>query len=185
MKKILLFVCLISCLWACKEAKTNNNEVPQSEEQTNLSDGSEYEKNGRYCIFREPVSISSEDGKYHVIIKMHPDLSLPSVKNESFGRTYCDNVADVCVMAGNDTLMSRQFKKDVFSDYVDNNIASRAILNRITCRGFSADGVKLEAEISVPHSDEECYVTILVNRDGTVTMKRYESEDVPTEIVES
>ena len=42
--------------------------------------------------------------------------------------------------------------------------------------------MKLEAEISVPHSDEECYVTIIVNRDGTVEMKRYEVEEVPEEI---
>ena len=157
----------MSCLWACKEAKNDtNNETPQTEEQTNLSDGSEYEKNGRYCIFRDPVSMSSDDGKYHVSIKMSPDFNLPSVKNES-------------------TILDRQFKKDMFLEYIDNDIASRAILNRVTCRGFSPDGIKLEAEISVPHSDEECYVTILVNCDGTMTMKRYESEDVPNEIVES
>ena len=183
MKRLLICLSVMLCLVACKQTKTDADATGENtQQQANISDGSEYEKNGRYCIYREPVTIDSEDGRYHVYITMTPDFKQPSVKNESFNRTYCDNKASLCITTATDTIIVKDFDKTSFSEYVDANIVSRAIFNRLTCRGFSKDAIKLEAEISVPHSDEECYVTIMVGADGSLTMKRYESEDVPEEI---
>lgn len=183
MERLLICLCVAVCLCACKETKPDTDSAStQKAEQNVMSDGGEYEKNGRYCIFRTPVSMDSEDGRFHVDITMEPDFSLPAVNNESFNRIYCDNRASLCVTSASDTVVSRQLDKMSFAEYIDSNIASRAIFNRLSCRGFEKDAVKLEAEISVPHSDEECYVTIIVNRDGTVEMKRYEVEEVPEEI---
>ncbi len=183
MKKIFIFSLLALSLVACKDNKGENTEGEEpAAEQTEMSDGAEYEKNGVYSIYREPMTADSDDNTYHVAIYITPDPSLPTVENASFNRTYADNRANVTVTADNDTILSRQFTKQSFAEYFDANINKKAILNRITCRGFSANGVKLEAEISVPHSDEECYVTITVLRDGTVTMERYTDTEVPEEI---
>lgn len=183
MKRLLLCLCAALCLCACKQTKTEaDGKTNETEQQETLSDGSEYEKNGKYCIYREPLTIDSEDGKYHVYISMTPDFTMPTVKNESFDRIYCDNKASLLITTATDTIFSSSFNKDSFKDYVDANISQRAIFNRLTCRGFTQGAIKLEAEISVPHSDEECYVTIMVDDHGGMTMKRYESEAVPEEI---
>lgn len=182
MKKLLIIGVAGLLLTACSESKKADKEAAVVAEQQQLSDGGEYEKDGRYCIYREPQTTTAEDGSLSVNITMTPDFSLPAVENESFGRTYCDNVARVCVTTETDTLLNTQYTKQSLAEWTDETIAGRAILNRLTCRGINGDGVKLEAEISVPHSDEECYVTIKVGRDGSVDISRYMAEEVPDEI---
>ena len=184
MKRLFVFLCVVVGLCACRDTKPGiDRSAPVQDKREALSDGSEYEKNGRYCIFRTPVSLDSEDGEFNVSITMLPDFSQPSVNNESFNRVYCDNKATLSITSSGDTIALKHFNKTSFLDYIDQSIAPRAVFNRLSCRGFTKDAVKLEAEISVPHSDEECYVTIVVNRDGTVSMKRFETEVVPEEIV--
>ncbi len=184
MKKFLIFMCVALGLSACHNSKSDvDKTAPTQEGQEEMSDGSEYEKDGRRCIFNSPMTLDSDDGKFHVSITMTPDFNQPSVKNENFNCLYCDNKATLCITSSGDTIALQHYNKNSFMDYVDQSIAPRAIFSRLSCRGFSNDAVKLEAEISVPHSEEECYVTIVVNRDGTISMKRYEDEEVPDEIV--
>ena len=184
MKRLLVLLCVAASLCACRNAKPEaESAAALQDQQEALSDGSEYEKNGRYCIFRDPLSIDSDDGAFHVSITMSPDFSQPAVNDEGFGRVYCDNKANLCITMSGDTIAHEQFTKTTFLDYIDQATASHAIFNRLTCRGFTKDEVKLEAEISVPHSEEQCYVTIVVNRSGAVSMKRYEAEEVPDEII--
>lgn len=183
MKKLLIISVAGLLLTACGESKKAAEETTAITEQQQLSDGGEYEKDGRYCIYREPQTATAEDGSLSVSITMTPDFSLPGVENVSFGRTYCDNVARVCVTTGADTLLNTQYTKQSLTEWADETIVGRAILNRLTCHEINGNGVKLEAEISVPHSDEECYVTIKVGRDGSVDISKYMmTEEVPEEI---
>lgn len=184
MKKLLIITLSLLALVACKDNKaTNETSSNETQTQTPLSDGDEYEKNDRHCIYREPLSLTSDDGSMAVAICLTPDFSLPPVHDKDYGLTYCDNRAEVCVTYHGDTIMNQDFTKASLSTWTDANIAPRAILNNMTFRGFNPNGLRLEAEVSVPHSDEECYVVIDVDTNGGVNIYRYEDEAVPEELV--
>lgn len=185
MKKLLIMALALSIMTACKDNKaTDTQQAETTQAETTKSDGGEYEHNGIYSIYREPVIIDSEDKTFHVEIRMSPDTLLPTVYNENFNRTYADNHATIVVVAKNDTIFSKQFTKATFAEYIDSSIAGRAILCRIAYRGATANQVNLEAEVSVPHSDEECYITMTILGDGTLQMQRYINNEVPDEVVD-
>ena len=185
MKKIVSLLLIITIISAsCKEKIDKQPQVVETTQKQTMNDGDEYKKNGRYCIYRQPITQTSDDASTMVEIKMQPDFSLPPVENESFERTYCDNCANIIVVCSGDTIFNNNFTKKSFAEQIETSLSEKAILNRIVCRGFSNNSVKLEAEISVPHSDEETYITIVIDKNGNTHISRYETEEVPEEIVE-
>lgn len=184
MKKIIALLLTITIISvSCKEKTVVEPQIAETTQKDTLSDGDEYQKSGRYCIYRQPITQTSDDASTIVEIKIQPDFSLPSVENESFERTYCDNSANIIVICSGDTVFNNNFTKHSFAEQIETGLSEKAILNRIVCRGFSNNNVKLEAEISVPHSDEECYITITIDKNGNTNISRYETEEVPEEIV--
>ncbi len=184
-KTVICALAALAMLAGCGNNKGDNQGAGSDAEEVILSDGSEVEKDGVYSIYREPVVAEAQttDGQnMRVEIYVTPDMDLPTVENESFKRIYCDNRADVMVTLGGDTVAQEQYTKESFAEYVDATIMPTAILSRLTYRGMSGDEMKLEAEVSVPHSDEEAYITIYVGRDGSVRMEPYTIEEIPDEM---
>ena len=162
---LLAFVTLASC-----GSKPQNDVQAIDEELNEIVESSEFKENGLMKQRPTEQVVDTKEG-YKVNISVRPDESLPRVPNDNFG-TYCDNRITVTAFTGADTLVNRQFTKADFSDALDSNLKTYAILENLSLTSSTGQSVTLDASVSVPHSDEQAIFTITLGFDGSMTMQK-------------
>ena len=162
---LLAFVTLASC-----GSKPQNDVQAIDEELNEIVESSEFKENGLMKQRPTEQVVDTKEG-YKVNISVRPDESLPRVPNDNFG-TYCDNRITVTAFTGADTLVNRQFTKADFSDALDSNLKTYAILENLSLTSSTGQSVTLDASVSVPHSDEQAIFSITLGFDGSMTMQK-------------
>lgn len=170
MKKIVLLMAGLLVMWSCKNG--SKNDVRQMDDElSQIVPSSEYEKGG-LTYLRTANDTVRVDAGYTVVIGFSPDKSLPHVKNEEFSKTYCDNRATVSAYRGDSVILKHQFSKDDFANFLDDNLRRNAILYSVSLVGADSKGIKLEADVCVPHSDEQLALNISLGFDNSITIIR-------------
>ena len=170
MKQILFTTVMVLLLASCGGKEQNSAEAIDNE-LNEMVESDEYQENGLNKLRPQMVDADADNGTYHVTVAVSPDESLPHVPNDNFG-TYCDNRATVIACNQTDTLLNRQFVKDDFSNFLDENLKTNAILDNVAIVSATPQALTLDASVSVPHSDEQAIITVTIGLAGGVSMEK-------------
>ncbi len=168
---MIALACLLG-LGACKEKKTTDDIIVSRQETPKP------QAPIRMQEYRQATDVDWKGAKYHVEIVRTPVDSLPMVKDE-IGQQYIDNRILVVVTRPDSTVFFRKsFSKSSFAPYLDDDYRKTGILEAMIFEQV-ADG-RLEFAVSVAHpqsEDEFIPLTMKVEQDGSVTIKRDENMD--------
>ena len=161
---------MLVVMTSCGGSKTETDAQAIDEELSEIVESNEFQENGLMKQRPAELVIDTPAG-YKVALFVRPDEGLPRVPNENFG-TYCDNRATVMAFTDADTLVSRQFTKADFTDALDDNLKTNAVLDNISLITAEPKTLTLEASVSVPHSDEQAVFTVTLGIDGSLTVQK-------------
>lgn len=170
MKKFLILCAAATIIVACKN--TTQADVQAIDEELNeIVESDEYKEHDLIKLRATEDIVDTKDGN-HVVLTLEPDERLPHVANENFG-TYCDNRASVIVLSeSGDTLLSRHFTKTDMQEYIDTALFRSGILDGLSVERATPSTIVVNANISVPHSDEQVVVALTMGLDGSISMQR-------------
>lgn len=126
-------------------------------------------------LIKSDTVVTVSDNRYHCYMQVNPTkykVARAEISNEGVEveRFYYDNMLYAAVYEGATKLFSSDFSKKDFAAFVPAEVLARSILNNISYKSCSAEGVVFEAEITMPGSASQYIVDINVKRDGTMKM---------------
>ncbi len=110
-----------------------------------------------------------EDRTYKVIVLRQPSDTLSMVKDAETGQQYVDNVFTVTVERSDGSVFfNRKFKKQDFSQYINEDYRKTGILEGIVFDKADGDWLVFGASVGHPQTDEYIPLVIKLSRMGVL-----------------
>ncbi len=164
---IVLLAVLSLMMMSCKEKKTPTVIIAPKPVQEVRKDPSRMQE------INQEMNVDWIGKIYKVVIRRVSDESLQMVQDES-GTKYFDNVITLKVIRPDGTeFFSRTFKKDDFSNYLDEKTRKNGALLGIVLDRAEGDNLIFAASVGSPDrlSDEYVPMVMTLSRMGNVSIK--------------
>lgn len=164
---IVLLAVLSLMMMSCKEKKTPTVIIAPKPVQEVRKDPSRMQE------INQEMNVDWIGKTYKVVIRRVSDESLQMVQDES-GTKYFDNVITLKVIRPDGTeFFSRTFKKDDFSNYLDEKTRKNGALLGIVLDRAEGDNLIFAASVGSPDrlSDEYVPMVMTLSRMGNVSIK--------------
>ena len=170
---ILLFSCFIISLSSCKPQRTETQETPQTEQDSD----------GVWELPNYAYTDSLMQGSHKVVfsITSQPDEELPEVVDED-GVKYKDNRFWLTIMKDDKTLFSRSFTKADFKSQLSSDFQKYGIMDGLRFNHIEDGKLIFNTCVSFPDSDMSCPFILAIGPDGSYTISPDTSidEEVPS-----
>lgn len=146
--------------------------------QQTLSDAEDPVQDINQELLKRDTIVMGGQTRYHCYVQVNP-TTYKVVKNQlsdegiGVGKIYYDNIVHIAVYIGARRVYSRDFRKQDFSDYVDEEILSHCILSDIVYMDSGNEGVTFQAQLRIPGSASSYITDIFVSSDGEMTIRQH------------
>lgn len=158
---ILLFSCFIISLSSCKPQRTETQETPQTEQDSD----------GVWELPNYAYTDSLMQGSHKVVfsITSQPDEELPEVVDED-GVKYKDNRFNLLITKDGKTFFDRSFTKADFKSQLSSDFQKYGIMDGLRFNRIEDGKLIFNTCVSFPDSDMSCPFILAIGPDGSYTI---------------
>ena len=126
-------------------------------------------------VIKKDTVLTFGDKRYHAYKKVNPTsfkvyIQSKNVDGLSVEQIYYDNIVHIALYAGHKRIFGQNITKADFKGLVPDNYLEQAILSDITIKGASKDGVTFVAILTIPDSNTNYMINIIISPTGQKTL---------------
>lgn len=126
-------------------------------------------------VIKKDTVLTFGDKRYHAYKKVNPTsfkvyIQSKNVDGLSVEQIYYDNIVHIALYAGHKRIFGQNITKADFKGLVPDNYLEQAILSDITIKGANKDGVTFVAILTIPDSNTNYMINIIISPTGQKTL---------------
>ena len=126
-------------------------------------------------VIKKDTIVTFGNKRYHAYKKVNPTsykvyIQSKTVDGMSVEQIYYDNIVHIALYDGHKKIFGQNITKDEFKGLVPDNYLEQAILSDITIKGANKDGVTFVAILSIPDSNTNYIINIIISPTGKKTV---------------
>ncbi|NDV65129.1 DUF4738 domain-containing protein [Bacteroides sp. 224] len=172
MKK-LLYLFIVSGLITVAACSKKDNSQKVDDTRVLMQNTTDKEGLQRMQVSKNEQTVTFKGKEYNISILRTPDDSLTRVKSE-MGDVFIDNRIALRITQGNREVLNKSFTKHSFSSVVNANFMKKSILEGMVFDKTTTQGIIFAVSVSYPQTDLYIPISLTVDADGKMSMKREE-----------
>lgn len=127
-------------------------------------------------VVKRDTVVSFGSNRYHCYVQVNPTTykvrkTVYNNEGVSVENVYSDNIVNLCVYKGSQKLFSSDFNKNDFSEFVEEDVLKKLVLNDLEFIGIDENGIFYNALMAEPDSPSTIVVGVLITYNGKVVKK--------------